>query len=488
MNLITDKMLQAAASEAVERILATLPERQACGHVYSATFCQHMEECLTRTVPHRRIGRWMTTLVAAILLFFVLALSAGGAFREWVVELFSVEEVEQVPSPPPPNPLPEETGETAEILRYAVRDIGDVFDVEYLVSDKYLDTMGPLFYCTEDETTHFYEAADGAFVPVPSQRVQQQVNVQEITAVLDYTWCEYKGRVYFRQESECELTGPDGETYSIYLTLAEENIEVILYRGRQSDIWEYRVQLDPETGKITDFLKDITVKGKNLTDIPYLSSWEPATKDIWTVRMGWKPMEEESYLVDLNSKTAVSFRELCGLKQPVSGEKYVDGYFFLTVFDREAVTFDYYRYDPRDESCMQLYDNAVYWNGDTMKLEGDIVSFCGGRYHFLETGGKVYLVDEVTGIRMHVEGLTEKMADSGILDHATGERLLLSRFEEGGIGMLGILDVPSRILYLLEREHASDVREYAIGWHDGAVQIRGRDENWETFYIYQYRF
>lgn len=153
----------------------------------------------------------------------------------------------------------------------------------------------------------------------------------------------------------------------------------------------------------------------------------------------------------------------------------------------EDLTFDYYRYDPVDGSCTQLYDGAVYWNADNSSLSGDMVSFSGGRYHFLKTGGALYLVDEVTGGRMTVEGLTERMEDSALTDHTTGERLLVSRFGEDGIGKLGILDIPARRLYLLERQNTPGVKEYAIGWHDGAVQICAHDADWQTHYIYRYR-
>lgn len=72
---ITDEMLSAAAPEAAERWLDTLPKREDCGHDFSLTFEASMAPLLRR--GHRR--RWRTLALLAAVIGALAALLASGA-------------------------------------------------------------------------------------------------------------------------------------------------------------------------------------------------------------------------------------------------------------------------------------------------------------------------------------------------------------------------------------------------------------------------
>ena len=76
---ITDEMLYAAAPEAAERWLDTLPKREDCGHDFSLTFEASMSALLRR----RRKRRWKTlALLAAVIAALGALLVSAGAERK----------------------------------------------------------------------------------------------------------------------------------------------------------------------------------------------------------------------------------------------------------------------------------------------------------------------------------------------------------------------------------------------------------------------
>lgn len=75
---ITDEMLYAAAPEAAERWLDTLPKREDCGHDFSLTFEASMASILRR----RGRRRWRSLALLAAVIAALAALLASGAVAE----------------------------------------------------------------------------------------------------------------------------------------------------------------------------------------------------------------------------------------------------------------------------------------------------------------------------------------------------------------------------------------------------------------------
>lgn len=86
---ITDEMLYAAAPEAAERWLDTLPGREDCGHEFSLTFEASMAPVLRR----RRRRRWRTlALLAAVVGVLTALLVSVGAERKDDYRVYAAQE------------------------------------------------------------------------------------------------------------------------------------------------------------------------------------------------------------------------------------------------------------------------------------------------------------------------------------------------------------------------------------------------------------
>lgn len=85
---ITDEMLYAAAPEAAERWLNTLPKREDCGHSFSLTFEASMDSLL-----RRRRKRWKTLALLAAVIGALAALLVGvGAERKDDYRVYAAQE------------------------------------------------------------------------------------------------------------------------------------------------------------------------------------------------------------------------------------------------------------------------------------------------------------------------------------------------------------------------------------------------------------
>lgn len=82
---ITDEMLYESAPRAAELFLASLPDRESCGHVFSRRF-----EAKMRLVPAGKKRMWKRALLIAAVLAALLCISVG-AIREAVFQVFRSE-------------------------------------------------------------------------------------------------------------------------------------------------------------------------------------------------------------------------------------------------------------------------------------------------------------------------------------------------------------------------------------------------------------
>ena len=99
------------------------------------------------------------------------------------------------------------------------------------------------------------------------------------------------------------------------------------------------------------------------------------------------------------------------------------------------------------------------------------------------------LVDELTGERIKLEGMDADLNTESVLINVSGDKLLLSaRFSENGIRKLGILDVPERKLYLLERKNLTQSEESSVHWlTEDTFAIESDRKNGQESMICQYR-
>ena len=192
----------------------------------------------------------------------------------------------------------------------------------------------------------------------------------------------------------------------------------------------------------------------------------------------------EAYLIDTNEKKAVSLSELTGLSS-VQLAKIVDDKIML-LEPLEGDEFNYYCYDYSKKTITEIYSNSKYWSSEEQGNGSLQVEFSGGRYDFIEEKGIIYLTDEFTGTRLTVDGITENLAES-LLINSDNDKILVSSFGDKTIEQIGIIDISEGRFYLMKRENKDSVTEFSIGWNDANhIIIEATNDRSNESYIYLY--
>ncbi len=452
-----------------------------------------MEEKKTsNSIPYH----WFVGAAAIIILIavsFSTAYTVNAEFREWVISLFQVETTEIVPdskqSENPNTELPAVTNiptDNDHITLYATDTIEDVFAVQYLKSDNYLSTLGSLFYYSDGlDNIQYYTAVDNEYVPVEAQTVKGQVSILGITHAIEYTCIAYEDKLYIQNNNTTRFMIDDDNDALFTLNIFDGNeVWLTLYINPQSDKWEYPARYDLETGRTTDILQGIYVNDIELSQYPVLRSWNYLGKGQFVVSLGQTLDSTETYLLDTDHKKAISLSELTGLSTVSSAKIVEDKILLLEPLSED--TFNYYCYDYSKDELIQIYNSALYWNSTKTSDTNLRVKFSGGRYDFIKENGAIYLADEFTGTRLTVEGITEELAES-LLINSDNNKILVSSFGENVIRQIGVIDLEAGTLYLLNRENQPGVHEYSIGWNDADhIIINAAVDNSNMSHVYLY--
>ncbi len=439
---------------------------------------------------------WFVGAAAIIILIavsFSTAYTVNAEFREWIISLFQIENTEIVPdsnqSETSSTGLPTVTNIPAtndHITLYATDTIADVFTVQYLKSDNYLSTLGSLFYYSDESgSNQYYAAVDNIYVPVEAHPVKTQVSMRGITSEIDYTSIAYEDKLYIQNNNTTRFMIDDDNDALFTLNIFDDNeVWLTLYINPQSDKWEYPVRYDLETGRTTDILQGIYVNDIELSQYPVLRGWNYLGNGQFVVSLGQTLDSTETYLLDTNHKKAISLSDLTDLTT-VSSAKIVEDKILLMEPLSED-TFNYYCYDYATGELIQIYHNAQYWNSTETSGSNLLIKFSGGRYDFIEENGCIYLADEFTGTRLTIEGITEELAES-LLINSDNNKILVSSFGEDVIQQIGVIDVEAGTFYLLNRANQPGVHEYSICWNDADhIMINATVDNSNMSHVYLY--
>ncbi|SFR76676.1 hypothetical protein [Anaeromicropila populeti] len=429
---------------------------------------------------------WIGVAVAIVIVFstFSITYTVSAEFREWVISLFQIKETEVVPKTESDNNKITES--IAPISLYAVDSIEDVFEVQYLKSTNYMSTIGSLFTHSDDSgSIKYYAAENSEFIPVEAEEIKDKVKLTGITGEIDFTRIKYRGNLLLRENRDTSFMLDDGNEAIFGLEVSNNNeVWLTLYKNPQSDKWEYWAIYDLDTGEVSDILQGISVNGIELKNYPVLRQWGNVGNGIYIVTLGQTVERAEAYLIDINGKRAVSFSELTGIPHVSSAKVVNDKIMLLESIPNDK--FNYYCYDYSMNTVTEIYNSAEYWISEE---EGDNslrVRFSGGRYDFVEEKGIIYLVDEFTGTRLTVEGITEDLAES-LLINSDNNKILVSSFGDKTIEQIGIIDIDADRFYLMKRENNDSVTEFSISWNDANhIMIEAENNVSNESYIYLY--
>lgn len=413
-----------------------------------------------RPRPVRRIFTVALAAALALICTLAVAMAVSPEFREAVISLFQLGEVEQVPD------VPEEPGEVKQIT------IGGEVTAQYVKVDASwgMDSrLGLLQRLDEDYgQERFYDVADGELVEVgvDASELSTTVSWYGRTIRVHLRFFVYHDTLYLYNGygGSCE---EDSMTFVVNPERLGARTDVVLLRGEcygsEADTnWAWVCDL--KTGEVRDVLagwgleKFVSMERVLLAeDLKHalIRGWDGASGS------GMTP-----YLANLEEKTCIPLNELMGLDIPTAFGSYEAAF-----YDSDTVLLamaPLWRPEPTSVWAYHIPSGMVtptVVNEEGLTAIDSEYAYDWALAQKVDEDGVVTIVELRTGKQVRLEGITA-------IDHcylkvnSARTKLLWVDWGDHGLNRLGVIDLESGEFAAFERENMELRYNEAVFWLD----------------------
>ena len=414
--------------------------------------------------PRRSMKRIFTVALAAALALIctlAAAMAVSPEFREAVISLFQIGEVERVPD------VPEEPGEIKQIT------IGGEVSAQYVKVDASwgMDNgLGLLQRLDSDNgQERFYDVADGELVEVgvDASELSTAVSWYGRTISVHLRFSVYHDTLYLYNGygGSCE---EDSMTFVVNPERLGSRTDVVLLRGEcygaEADTnWAWVCDL--KSGEVWDVLA-----GCGLEKFPYMERVLLAEDLKHALIRGWDGASDSGitpYLADLEEKTCTPLGQLMGLDIPTAFGSYE-----VTFYDSDTVLLamaPLWRPEPTNVWAYHIPSGMVTPTAEneeeltSITPEADVYGWALAQK--VDENGNVTIVDLRTGRQVKLEGITA--ADRCYLKlNSARTRLLWVDRVGSSLNRLGVIDLESGEFKAFARENMELQYDEDVFWLD----------------------
>lgn len=414
-----------------------------------------------RPRPVRRIFTVALAAALALICTLAAAMAVSPQFREAVISLFQLGEVERVPDVP-------ETG-------YEVKQVtigGDV-SAQYVKVDGIWGADSGLGLLqrldADDGQERFYDVVNGELVEVgvDDSEISTVVSWYGRTIPVHLRFFVYHDTLYLYNGygGSCQ---EDSMTFVVNPERLGSRTDVVLLRGEcygsEADTnWAWVCDL--KTGQVWDVLA-----GCGLEKFPYLNRVLLAEDGKHALIRGWDGgagSGQIPYLVNLEEKTCTPLSELMGLDIPTAFGSYE-----VTFYDSDTVLLamaPLWRPEPTSVWAYHIPSGTVTPTVENeeeltpITPEADVYDWALAQK--VDENGNVTIVDLRTGKQVKLEGITA--ADRCYLKiNGARTRLLWVDWVDNRLNRLGVIDLESGEFKAFERENMELQYDEAVFWLD----------------------
>lgn len=450
-----------------------------------------IEESLEFSGTSKRISPWRWVAAAAlVILLFSTAYRVNAQFRKWIISIVPVTTREQIKEK---NTSPGQGGskKNEEGIKISeVKEIGNVLEAQYITANHYVEPYQDIYISTDQGKESYFSIKGNAIVPISNIRhIKRKIQWKKYTGWINADMISDQGNQYiYNLTPEKDVPNNGQCTFSLSQDDAGE-YWVTASAESQVEQYSYPLKYNINTKKLTDVFGDVMIRNKSLQKYHVVTNWGKLSDHLCCVLVGDTQKDAVYYLIDVTDHTAVSMEKLTrmddicfvrGLDHSVifgtiSTEQYKDSEDAdgsLVAENERQDYYDCYRLDLQTGKQQELYHHVRIWSEDQEEDRSARVAFTGGRYDLLEQGKTVYLVDELTGKRTEIEEFDGNPEMGSVLVNDSGDKLLFGgKFTERCVRKIGVLDIPKKKLYLIDRENLTSYDESAISWKDDTTFV-----------------
>lgn len=268
-------------------------------------------------------------------------------------------------------------------------------------------------------------------VPEKIETVSRELTFRGITGPFGITYATYEGENRIEDKENLPFMVGDDEYDYFVNGMNGDILEMELVRNAQQDEWSYPFYYNLKTGEITDYLKDVTIHGTPLAELPQLSIGQSLPEK----ELLYVSVNKEIFEIDLKTGKSISLNELTGESNIVSYQVLEDGYFLLVsseeAQERKGV---YYRTDSGEKEVLFEGVKPTYTYVEGVVYTG--MSLIGNDAVLIKEKEELYCIDHRTGEKWKVGAWEGTKCGTG---RRIGERLIVE-----GDHNCGILDLEKK--------------------------------------------
>ena len=402
--------------------------------------------------------RIFTVVLAAVLVLLTtmaVAMAVSPEFREAIISLFQIGEVEQVPE------IPAAVNEVRQVT------IGSEVSAQYVkVQGVWLSDDGDvLLRQYSDDSDHFYDLKDDELVevgidaPVTTSTLYWQgrnIDVQ-------LRWLVYNGRLYLH--NGYDGTSDDGiTTVVVNPERLGSRTDVAVLRGEcygQTEAnWAWICDL--ETGEVWDVLAGCGIETLGyVRPVLFAEDLKHAL-----VRAG-NTVNGTPYLIDLEGKTCTPLSELFGMD--IDEDSF--GSYEVSLYDNDTVMLAMAPlWQPESSSVWTYHIPSGTVTPTVVDETGLEIIPCGEPYRWtlaqkVDEDGLVTIVNLRTGGQVKLEGITAE-GHCYLKANSSQTKLLWVDWGDSGLNRLGVIDLENGEFTAFERAGRELRYNQAVFWLD----------------------
>lgn len=302
------------------------------------------------------------------------------------------------------------------------------YDTEKLIEIKdkdYIDSSGNFLYYREGDKKFYGYMDDRQIAELTPQLLKKEITFHGVTGILEAEYCTYKGETWVVQCANAPVTKGSDE-YDFFIDSMKGNdVYLKIVRNAQQNEWNYPLLYNLETGEITNYLKDVKIKGTALSEVSRLNILDGEMPE----ETVYASCDNEIYKIDVKNQEAVSLNELVKEEAIEAFQILEDGYFLLIP---EHKTYKGVYFDVASEKKEVLFEDL-----DTEgKNSPEFIRMEGNDALLIKKNGKLYCRDQNSRKEWNVEGWEEETC---VLGSRIKEKVLLL-----GKVSCGILDLKNK--------------------------------------------
>ena len=318
------------------------------------------------------------------------------------------------------------------------------------------------FIAYKEKGVYIYGYYDEKFVEVPLETLDSEITFLGITGTLKMKYCTYGEESWIVDKNNSPITVGDDE-YDLFVTdIKDQKLYLEIGRNAQKEEWIYPFIYDLQTNEITDFLEEVQIEEKKLTELFQLSMCNVKSFEDQL----YVSSNDEIYKIDLKDKSAISLNKLVDEEKILTFQILEDGYFLIVPGEEDYQGIYYDNDTEKKEIAFEQIAIGEFESEDLLHR----VRLIGNTHLLIKRNGDLYCRNQETKEEWKIKEYDNK--DYYINDIIGTDKALLEGRSEGEENdYWAVLDLEDEKLIEIKTDEKSSIKGVSL-WDEDSILVQ----------------